>query len=84
MISIRDLTIVKICRIFNIVRILTYDHKEIPNTGYFTMLISSLGCICYMEKKTNSTEIQISFHMNMNFGFSWFSKYRSPVFNKTS
>lgn len=86
-VPIRDLTMVKITniyRILNIVRIGTYDQKEIPKTVYFTMLISSLRFIHNKDKKTNSTEIQISLHMKMNFGFSWFSKYGSPILNKTS
>lgn len=62
---------------------LTYD-KEIPNTGYFTTLISSLGFIHYKEKKTNSRIIQISPQMKMNFGFSWFSKYRLQILHKIS
>lgn len=45
------------CRMLSIVRILTYDNKEILKAGYSTMLISSLGFIHNKEKKTNSTDI---------------------------
>lgn len=52
----RNLIIVKSinrCRILNIVGMLAYYYKEIPNMKYFTMLISSLVFNYNKEKKFN-------------------------------
>lgn len=59
-VTMRNLIIAKSinkCRILNVVRMLTYYYKEIPNTEYFTMLISSLG-FKYNEEKKISTKFK--------------------------